>query len=497
MKAEPGERRLLGLRQPAAAFGQVACCDRTALARSAAFRRRVPKAFGSLLAGILFLTGCGLQSPVDDLTIRTPGTWVAASSGTEGKISTGWLSEFSDSGLKRSVNDALKHNRSLKAAAARLREAREDTIIVRARQLPSMDLGSRGSVADGSSVSRTQVYGLNLAASWEPDLWGRLRDLTRAAESEELAAIEDFRGARLSLAANAAKAYTNLVSAEQEVDLGKFTLDSFQKNLRIIERNYKATGEGSLDIQFARTNVSSAQRGLEARQLDRENAARTLEVLQGRYPGGQSRAAKDLPDLPSSVPAGIPASLIERRPDLAAARARLFASAKRADAARKSLLPDFSLTGSSGSVGPRLGDLLNPDFLISSITGRVDQFVFDGGARAADARGALARNDRLVNEYAQLALVAFREVEATLAADRSLAVQEKFLKSEVEQASLAEKQAERDYAEGVNPNILSVLEAQRRATNARAAIIRLRNSRLQNRFDLHLALGGDFRTEAK
>jgi outer membrane protein TolC len=100
-----------------------------------------------------------------------------------------------------------------------------------------------------------------------------------------------------------------------------------------------------------------------------------------------------------------------------------------------------------------------------------------------------------VNDYAQLALEAFQEVEATLAADRSLAIQEKFLKSEVEQASLAEKQAERDYAEGINPNILSVLEAQRRANNARAAIIRLRNQRLQNRFDLHLALGGDFRTK--
>ena len=321
-----------------------------------------------------------------------------------------------------------------------------------------------------------------------------MRDLTRAAEADERAAIEDFRGARLSLAANAAKAYANLVSAEQEMDLAKFTLESFQKNLRIIERNYKATGEGALDIQFARTNVSSAERALEARHLDRSNAARTLEVLQGRYPAGQSRAANALPDLPGSVPSGIPASMVERRPDLAAARARLFASAKRADAARKSLLPDFSLTGGGGTAGTRLSDLINPDFLITNIAGRADQVIFDGGAIAANARGALAANYRLVNEYAQLALLAFQEVEATLAADRSLGIQEKFLNSEVEQASLAEKQAERDYAEGVNPNILSVLEAQRRANNARAAIIRLRNQRLQNRFDLHLALGGDFRT---
>ena len=88
-------------------------------------------------------------------------------------------------------------------------------------------------------------------------------------------------------------------------------------------------------------------------------------------------------------------------------------------------------------------------------------------------------------------------MEATLAADRSLGLQEKFLEDETTQASLAQKQAERNYAEGINPNILSVLEAQRRANNARAAIIRLRNGRLQNRFDLHLALGGDFRTRVR
>lgn len=450
-----------------------------------------------LIGSLAFVSSCAFQAPVDDLSIRTPGTWVAASSGTEKKISTGWLDEFSDRGLKRSVTEALAYNRSLKAAAARLREAKQTSISIRANQLPSFGLGGRGSVSDGPTMSRSQTYGLNLAASWEADLWGRLRDLTRAAEADERAAIEDFRGARLSLAANAAKAYTNLVSSEQEVDLAAYTLESFQKNLRIIERNYKATGEGALDIQFARTNVSSAQRALEARQLDRENAARTLEVLQGRYPGGKSRSASDLPDLPGPIPAGIPADLIERRPDLAASRAQIYASAKRADAARKNLLPTFSITSTNGNTGAGFGDLLRTDFLISTISRNVNQFLYDGGSREAQARGALARNDRLVNEYAQLALQAFREVEATLAADRSLAIQEKFLRSEVEQASLAEKQAERDYAEGINANILNVLEAQRRASNARAALIRLKNQRLQNRFDLHLALGGDFRTEAK
>jgi NodT family efflux transporter outer membrane factor (OMF) lipoprotein len=448
----------------------------------------------------LGISGCEswrFAAPAGDLSIRTPGNWSAASTGNEGAISTGWLAEFNDPAMKRTVNEALSNNRSLKAAAARLREAGENTIIARSRMLPSAGLAGSASVSDSSGEDRRQSHGLNLAASWEVDLWGRLRDLTRAAEADERAALEDFRGARLSLAANTAKAWCNLISAGQEITLARVTLDSFEKNLRIIERNYKGTGEGALDIQFGRTNVSATQRALESRILERDEAARALEILLGRYPAGDSRGGAELPRLRGTVPAGLPADLLDRRPDLAADRARLFASAQRADAARKALLPSFSITGAGGTSTTRLADLLDLNDLVVTLAGRFTQVLTEGGAVSAEARAALARNEAILNEYAQTALVAFREVEATLAADRSLAKQETFLADELEQAALAQKQAERDYAEGINANILSVLEAQRRANNARASMIRLRNQRLQNRIDLHLALGGDFQTRPK
>jgi outer membrane protein TolC len=198
--------------------------------------------------------------------------------------------------------------------------------------------------------------------------------------------------------------------------------------------------------------------------------------------------------LKRGVPAGVPADLVERRPDLAAARAELFASARRADAARKSLLPRVALTGGSGTPAARFSDLLDPDFLASSVLASFSQAIYEGGSLAADARGALAANQARVHDYAQTALEAFREVESALGADLSLAEQEGFLIREVEQAALAEKQAARDYSDGVNDDILRVLESQSRATNARSGLIRLRNQRLQNRIDLHLALGGDFKT---
>ena len=450
-----------------------------------------------LVLGISSCESWRFHKPVDDLAIRTPGTWSESSSGSEGKISTGWLAEFGEPELTRTVNEALAHNRSLKAAAARMREAGESSIIARAAMLPSVNLSGSAARTDSDAESGRQSHSLSLAATWEPDLWGRLRDLTKAADAEGRAAIEDFRGARLSLAANTAKAWCNLVSAGQEVTLAAVTLDSYEKNLRIIERNYKGTGEGALDIQFGRTNVSSAKRALESRKLDRADAARALEVLLGRYPSGTVGSARDLPKLSSSVPAGLPANLLDRRPDLAAARARLFASARRADAARKDLLPSFSITGAGGTSTTRLADLMDLGGLTTTLGARFTQIITDGGAVSAEARAALDRNEARLHDYAQSALEAFREVEAALAADSSLAAQEKFLADELEQAALAEKQAERDYSEGVNPNILSVLEAQRRANNARASMIRLRNQRLQNRIDLHLALGGDFATHPK
>jgi NodT family efflux transporter outer membrane factor (OMF) lipoprotein len=434
--------------------------------------------------------------PAEALVIRTPGSWVAVSSGTDAKISSAWLADLGDAALSGTVEEALANNRDLKVAAARFREARQASMISRARSLPSLGLSGSAGVSDASGAGSTESYGLNLAAAWEPDLWGRLRDLNRAAAAGEIAALEDFRGARLSLAANAAKAWCNLISSEQEVALAQVTLESFQSNLRIIERNYVGTGEGALDIQFGRTNVSSAQRALEQRRQAREEAARALEVLLGRYPAGELVASQDLPSLRGVVPAGIPADFLERRPDLAAVRASLFATARRADAARKALLPSFSITAAGGSSNARLADLLDAERLFTSIAGRFSQVISEGGAVSAEAQAALDRNDAALNAYAQAALIAFREVESALSADRSLAAQETFLASELEQAALAERQAERDYSEGVNANILSVLEAQRRANNARAGMIRLRNQRLQNRIDLHLALGGDFQTPA-
>jgi outer membrane protein, multidrug efflux system len=219
---------------------------------------------------------------------------------------------------------------------------------------------------------------------------------------------------------------------------------------------------------------------------------RSLEVLLGRYPAAALEGRKDLPRLDQLVPSGLPSELLLRRPDLAAASARVRASAARAGAARKDLLPSIVLTGRGSTASDELADLIaDPRAMVWNVAASISQPLYRGGALRVRARQSSAQHEMAVQSFAETALRAFQEVESALNADHSLGAQEKFLETELAQANLAEAQASRDYSEGI-VGILAVLEAQRRAFNARSTMISLRNARLQNRSDLHLALGGDF-----
>ena len=212
-------------------------------------------------------------------------------------------------------------------------------------------------------------------------------------------------------------------------------------------------------------------------------------------PSGKITSPTSLPNIRKSVPSGIPSDLINRRPDLVIAQKRLEATFHRAHATQKNLLPSLRLTGSSGIRSADLANLLDPGFLVSSISSSISQSLFNAGELRENARASVARNKASIHDFSNVALRAFREVESALASEKWLQQQEHFLQKELEQAALAERQAGRDYAEGIEGvDILDLLETQRRASNARSSLIALQNQRIQNRINLHLALGGDFAT---
>ncbi len=289
------------------------------------------------------------------------------------------------------------------------------------------------------------------------------------------------------------------MTAGQLLDLAKKTLSSFQKNKDIVERNYKAgvPGTRAIAVQLSRTNVASAQRTIKSRTLQRDRAARSLEELLGRYPAGALKASHQLPNLKNHVPTSLPANLLSRRPDLIAAQHNIYRTAKTADARAKNLLPSINLRTGQSTGGSTPINILNPHYLASSIAASLTQSVYRGGELKADAKAALEQNRAAIYSYANATIRAYREVENAIAADISLRQQEAFLIKETKQATFAERSAELDYSEGIeNSGILEILESQRRANNARASLINIKNNRLQNRIDLHLALGGDYHTPA-
>ena len=453
------------------------------------------------------LVGCMLPRPGRPVTeaasrIELPEMWTRASGGYQGAISTGWLDDFEDPEMKAMVEEALARNQGLRISEAQLEIARENLAFGRAPLLPSLNLGISG----GDSWVRERGFdswdrsgaswSWNAGVSWEVDVWGRLRDLDRATRHDHAAQEADMRGARLSLAAAVARAWCNLITTRQQLELARRTRENYQVTFRITERPFKA-GDITirpLSVLFAKNNLVSADRSVLSRQLALDEAKRTLELLLGRYPAAEIEARDRLPDLPATIPAGLPSELLMRRPDLVAAAEDLLASARRARAARKELLPAINLSGNLRGSDESLADLLvDPARIAFNLAESLSQPVFRGGRLQAQARQAFLRNRVRAESFVATALQAYREVESALDRDSSLAAQQEFLEVELAHADVAEAQANREFSEGVI-TFIQVLEAQRRAVNARNAMISLRNQRIQNRIVLHLALGGDFST---
>ncbi|MFT5447481.1 MAG: multidrug efflux system outer membrane protein [Gammaproteobacteria bacterium] len=443
------------------------------------------------------LHGCANIEPVytqlADSGLTPPAQWHEAND-SPGAVNVRWLDDFADARLAALVEESFAGNLNLRAIAARVRIARSRATIAGAAQLPTLDLGggaSRRSAQGISSRNTTNSFDATLSAAWDVDLWDRLADTTRAAAFDALGSEADLEAARELLAANIARGWFKLIEASAQVALAQVTVDNFRDNLAVVEDGFRSGLNIALDVRLERANLANAQSRLEARRRERDAAVRTLEVQLGRYPAGQLDAGDVLPQLSTSVPAGLPAQLLNRRPDLQAAQLRLSATDARLAAALKNRLPDFTLTASGGLSSDTLSRLLNFDALLLSIAGGLAAPLLRGGA--LDAERELARAQTMVSlaTYAEAVLVAFREVESALNAELTLARQEDALRSAVIEARAAEKLALERYRAGLT-GIITWLEARRRAFETSSSLLSINNQRIQNRIALHLALGGDF-----
>lgn len=455
---------------------------------------------------VLLAAGCQHLQPRKDADLNAvgavaPAAWTATIPKVQGTLSTGWLADLRSTELKRLVEQALASNRDLRVASARVREARAQAQAAGADMMPSVDAdfsASRSQRPSGTRFegvsSRSNRFETGLNISWELDVWGRVRDGRSAAAASAEAAAEEEQHAKLSLAASVVRSAVTVHESQRLLELANEDVEAQKAQLGVLnkqlERGLNAE-RGALDVSLSQADLARAESVVHVRKRELDAARRSLEVLLGDYPAGKVSALSQLPSLSASVPAGLPSELLLRRPDLRAAERRLESSLKEESQARKAFLPAFRLTTGAGYSSEELSDMLTKDALLWSLAGSVAQSVFQGGRLKANVDAARARYDQALETYAQSALDAFAEVETALAADRYWADQVAALRKTLTESERAESLARSSYERGLS-DILTLLDSFQRAASARSALVSAEASRVRNRVDLHLALGGSF-----
>lgn len=449
----------------------------------------------------LVMMGCSVPNIQSDKTIAAPPDSWQTPEHNHQSVTNGWLHSFASEELNTLVGEALTHNLDLKATQARRLAAIANARISAAAKYPTVDLATdiartrsstRPRGAKDNIVNYQTNLSLDLRASWEVDVWGKIRAQATASESDAAAADYDLGAARFSLAAQTTRAWFSVIEAKLQLVLAKQRVASFERTEGLVSRRFQRGLVDALDLRLTQTNLPQSYASLAERKNAFNVARRQLEVILGRYPAAQVEAQDALPIIDGTVPAGLPANLVLRRPDLRAAHARLYSAELRTEAAHDALLPSLNLTGSAGTSST--GDfmkLLNFDYLVVSLVAGLAQPIFQGGRLRADIKRNEALIDLELANYAGKMLVAFQEVEDTLELENSLEEQLRYSKDVVEQSKATEKAAERQYSRGLT-QILELLNAQRSHLDAQARLLTLQRQRLDNRVNLFLALGGNF-----
>jgi NodT family efflux transporter outer membrane factor (OMF) lipoprotein len=444
---------------------------------------------------IVLISACSLKRPPGREELRKsalphasiPDGWKAATAGA-GAVPADWIATFGDDRLNRLVEEALTYNADLRTAAARVDRAAGYVKAAGARLYPAVSVigkTNRGSGADGSGINF-----INALASWEIDVWGRVR-AGRAAAVEQFASEEaDYAAARQSLAALVARAWFLAVEGALQVRTARDMLASSERLVALTTTKRDVGAAGDQDVALARADAGSLQDSLLKLEQANAQSRRALEVLLGRYPSSEIEIAEALARVTEPVPAGLPSDLLERRPDIFAAERRVSAAFFQEQEAKANLLPQFSLTASFGYISSdvfrRKSDFSNPT---GGVGGGILAPIFRGGELRAQVEIKNAEQKAAVMQYATTVLRAFEEVENALSAEQTLPQRETILAQVVQDYERVVEIAQTQYQVG-KADLLAVLQQRLRLYSARSTSINVQGERLVQRVNLYLALGG-------
>ena len=445
---------------------------------------------------IAALGGCALapQPPHEEvvqqsmLNVTTPAGWVAPGAGA-GTVADNWLSEFREPQLNDLVNEAIAYNADLRIAAARVDAAVAYLAAAQSPIWPQVNLVARG--GGKMSGDSSGLSGIGLFASWELDVWGRVRSVARATELQYESAQLDAEYARQSIAALTAKGWILAIEARLQKAQAEASLQAALE-LGSLARDRLRVGSGDeFDVSTAQAYVESLRDTVQSLDLAYANALRALETLVGRYPAAAVAVAGALPAWPGEIPAGIPSELLERRPDVVAAERRVAAAFYRVEEAKAARLPRITLVANFTSLSSELFRLKPRDNPLFSAGAGLVQPLFLGGLLQSQVDVRTAEQQIAIAEYGKLGVRVFGEVEGALNATTTAGQREQILIRALRENERALQLANIRFSVG-SIDLQGVRQQQIAVYAARVALLRMQSERLVQRVNLHLALGGSF-----
>jgi multidrug efflux system outer membrane protein len=454
------------------------------------------KARGIVLIGAIALSACALNPPPPPAELRaqaipnveTPPQWTVQR-GVAAPAVNGWLASFNDPVLDSLVREAIAFNSDLRVAAARVEIAAGYVRLSGSTLYPQVNALARG--GGKMSGDSSGLRGGGVTATWELDLWGRVRASQKGAESTYDSAALDAAFARQSIAGQTAKAWFLATEASLQLAIARDTMFASDRLLGFA-RDRQRVGKGDeYEIATSQASLDTYRDIVAQLELARQQALRALETLLGRYPATAIEVPARFAAMPPPVPLGLPSELLERRPDVVAAERRVAAAFYGVEEAKAARLPRISLTASLTSVSSELFVLQERNNPLLSLGASLLAPIFLGGALQAQVDIRTGEQAQVVADYGRVAIRAFGEVENALSAGFALDERTTILGRAIAENERALELSQIRYRVG-SGDLRAVSQQQLALYSARSALVRVEAERRVQRVNLHLALGGGF-----
>ena len=463
--------------------------------------RAVRARIGAGIVAALLLSGCAIgpnyKRPVvaDPATFRGQATAEAASF-----ADAPWWEAFQDPSLQALIQEALRRNYDVRIAAARVQEARANLRVARSDLYPSLDYGagvSRSKITPGvagapggPAPTANNFYYAAMTASWELDIWGRIRRSNEAATANLFASEEARRGVWLTLVSDLAQAYFELLALDVRLAIARDSTGAYQRTYDLFLDRFNLGVASRLETSRAQGALGDAQANIPQLESDIVAKENQISILLGTPPGPVTRGKAMYEQLVvPTVPAGLPSALLQRRPDLRQAEEQLVAANARIGVAKAEFFPKLSLTAVFGTASPEVSALTGGAATIWAVAGMLSGPIFNAGRTLGNYRASIAQWEQARLQYEQAVLVSLREVSDALTALGKLNEAEMAEDVAVKALEAAVGHATDRYRQGL-ANYFEVLEAQQQLYPAQNTLAQIRRNRLLAYVVLYKALGG-------